>query len=119
VVRIDIRPTLISPSTVNLSPFGSFTTNAWVLHSGFVPIGRSSPAPGKTWQSVTSWISNCKAPPPNETKQCIAQRTLHYVVQLQPTSYFWALQGAESAVFFGAALVLLGVTVLAVRRWRT
>jgi hypothetical protein len=119
VVRNDIRPTLISPSTVNVNPNGAFSTNAWVLHSGFVPIGRSSPAPGKTWQSFNVWISDCKRPPPSETKQCIAQRAFHYVVQLQPTSHFWALQGAESAVFVGAALVLLGVTVLAVRRWRT
>jgi hypothetical protein len=41
------------------------------------------------------------------------------VVQYQPTSHFWALQGVESAIFIGAALVLLGITVVAVRRWRT
>jgi hypothetical protein len=29
------------------------------------------------------------------------------------------LQGVESAIFIGAALVLLGITVVAVRRWRT
>ena len=40
-------------------------------------------------------------------------------LQFQPGNNFWALQGAESAIFVGAALVLLGVTVLAVRRWRT
>jgi ABC-type transport system involved in multi-copper enzyme maturation permease subunit len=118
-IRQYIRPTLISPVAVNVSPTGAFSTNAWVLNSGFVPLGRSSPAPGKTWQSFTTWISDCNPPPPSERKQCIAQRAFHYVVQLQPTGHFWALQGAESAVFVGAALVLLGVAVLAVRRWRT
>ena len=119
VVRNDVRPTLVSPWAVNVSPTGAFSTNAWVLQSGFVPLGRSSPAPGKTWQSFNLWISDCKPPPPGEAKQCVAQRAFHYVVQLQPTSHFWALQGTESSIFVGAALVLLGVTVLAVRRWRT
>jgi hypothetical protein len=51
--------------------------------------------------------------------RCIAQNKLHYLFQYQPTSHFWALQGVESAIFVVAAIVLLGVTVLAVRRWRT
>jgi hypothetical protein len=40
-------------------------------------------------------------------------------MQFQPPSHFWALQAAESAVFLGAAGALLGLTVIAVRRWRT
>jgi hypothetical protein len=51
--------------------------------------------------------------------RCIAQNKLHYVIQYQPMTHFWALQGAESAIFVAAAIVLLGITVVAVRRWRT
>jgi len=29
----------------------------------------------------------------------------------------WGLQGAETAIFAGLAVLLLGVTVFAVRRW--
>jgi hypothetical protein len=42
---------------------------------------------------------------------------IHYVFQYQPESHYWALQGAEMAIFLGMALLLLGVTVIAVRRW--
>jgi hypothetical protein len=41
------------------------------------------------------------------------------VEQIQPASHFWALQAVESVIFVAAAGVLLGLTVLAVRRWRT
>jgi CHASE1-domain containing sensor protein len=50
---------------------------------------------------------------------CEKANHLHYVMQFQPPSHFWALQGAESALFLFLAGVLLGLTVLAVRRWRT
>jgi len=36
-----------------------------------------------------------------DVNRCIAQNKLHYVVQYQPTSHFWALQGVESAIFIG------------------
>ena len=68
-------------------------------------------------------VQNCEpkisAISQTDVNRCIAQNKLHYLFQYQPTSHFWTLQGAESAIFIGAALVLLGVTVLAVRRWRT
>lgn len=39
--------------------------------------------------------------------------------QFQPPSHFWSLQTAESAIFLGLALGLLGIAVMAVGRWRT
>jgi hypothetical protein len=44
---------------------------------------------------------------------------MHYVLQYQPGSHFWALQAGESGIFLAASAVLLALTVLAVRRWRT
>jgi len=41
------------------------------------------------------------------------------LVRYQPESHFWALQGAETAVFVAAALLLLWITLLAVQKWRT
>jgi ABC-type transport system involved in multi-copper enzyme maturation permease subunit len=38
--------------------------------------------------------------------------------QFQPPNHFWPLQMAESAIFLGFALALLGFGVLAVKRWR-
>ena len=48
---------------------------------------------------------------------CAVVAHIHYVFQYQPESHYWALQGAEMAIFLGMALLLLGVTVIAVRRW--
>jgi hypothetical protein len=42
---------------------------------------------------------------------------IHYIFQFQPESHYWALQGTETAIFLGMALLLLGVTVIAVRKW--
>jgi ABC-type transport system involved in multi-copper enzyme maturation permease subunit len=112
------RPALVSPSTA-----AGFPANAWILQSGYVPLGRSSPATGQTWESGYQLVANClskvRAVSLANENRCIAQNKLHYLFQYQPTSHFWTLQGAESAIFVGAAIVLLGVTVLAVRRWRT
>ena len=112
------RPALVSPSTA-----AGFPANAWVLQSGYVPLGRSSPATGQTWESGYQLVANCeskiRAVSQADENRCIAQNKLHYLFQYQPSSHFWALQGVESAIFIGAAIVLLGVTVVAVRRWRT
>jgi hypothetical protein len=48
---------------------------------------------------------------------CAALAHVHYVMQFQPASHYWALQGAETAIFAGIAVLLLGVTVIAVRKW--
>ena len=50
---------------------------------------------------------------------CGAYTHLHFVYQYQPLTHFWRVQGVESAVYFVGTVVLLAVTVLAVRRWRT
>jgi hypothetical protein len=120
IVRADIRPILIPPSTVSVDPSEAFTTSAWILNAGFVPIGRSSPAPGETWHSLGfTWFGDCKAPPPPDVKQCIAQSKIHFVYQFQPMSHFWSLQALESAIYVGSAVVLLAVIVFSVQRWRT
>jgi hypothetical protein len=44
---------------------------------------------------------------------------LHFVVQYQPDSHYWALQGIETAIFLGLGLLLLGLTVVKLKNWRT
>lgn len=123
IIREYVRPRLVSPSTVTVNPDGVYVVNGWTLQSGYLPLGRSSPAAGQTWQSGSELIANCtrtlKEFSQSGTDHCITQNKLHFVVQYQPESHFWALQGAESAIFVGASLVLLAITALAVQRWRT
>ena len=126
-IRLYIRPDLIPPTTVTTNAYAPiYNYNAWYLHAGSVPLGRMSPAPGQTWSSNDQLIESCQGPVTGGEKAalhsanyCEKLHHLHYVLQFQPPSHFWALQTAESAIFLAAAGALLVLTVLAVRRWRT
>jgi hypothetical protein len=125
-VRLYIRPDLIPPTAVTTDAYAPITNpDWWYLHAGSVPLGRMSPAPGQSWSSNDQLIANCQGPVSADQKAlhtaayCEKVNHLHYVLQFQPPSHFWALQAAESAIFLGLSGVLLGLTVLAVRRWRT
>jgi hypothetical protein len=122
-IRFYVRPGLIPPSTVTLGAYASVANNDWSLNAGFVPLGLSSPAPGETWSSNDMVIHNCQGfgaqKQAHGAAYCEKLNHLHYVVQFQPSGHFWALQAAESAIFLVLAGILLGLTVLAVRRWRT
>jgi hypothetical protein len=102
----------------------------WEVNQGYVPIGSVTPGAGKNWNSGTNTFFNCLnkfsgGKPPTQAQDnflqvaCQKVHHLHYVTAYQPASHFWALQTAESGIVGGTALVLLGVAVLAVRRWRT
>ncbi len=124
-VRLYVRSGLVSPATASVSASASVGNTDWHLTAGFVPLGRTTPAPGQTWSSNDSIIQNCQnfasgaQKPTHSATYCEKLNHLHYVMQFQPASHFWALQGAESGVFLVLAGILLGLTVVAVRRWRT
>jgi hypothetical protein len=124
-IRLYIRPGLIRPNTVNVSAYAPVSNSGWYLNAGFVPLGRSSPAPGQTWSSNDLIMENCQGSSYGTQKaahsatSCERVNHLHYVMQFQSPNHFWPLQTAESAIFVAMAGALLGLTVLAVRRWRT
>jgi len=107
----------------------TFTTKAliapvdvWLIQQGFVPLGRLTPAPGHTWQSDANAINRCEVAQGFQTKPlatCAAKLRLHFVSEVQPGSHYWPLQLVEAGVFVAIAAVLLALTVVAVRRWRT
>ena len=47
--------------------------------------------------------------------RCAAVAHLHYVMEYQPESHFWMLQGVEAAIYVGLTLILAAVTVIAIR----
>jgi ABC-type transport system involved in multi-copper enzyme maturation permease subunit len=122
VVEDWVRPHLVAPITyATLSGIApKAVLNGWLLNSGFVPAGRTSPAPGQTWQTSPpqSYVTcTDQARSPAADAHCAALAHVHVVYQFQPASHYWALQAAETAIFAGLGLLLLGVTVIAVRRW--
>ncbi|MGA8295687.1 MAG: hypothetical protein WB770_01435 [Acidimicrobiales bacterium] len=119
--RSYIRSALVPPvetSKVQLAP-----SNNWVLNQGFLPLRQSSPGHGMTWRSENAVINSCTNPGGGKAtvsvQHCESLLKLHYVFEIQPGSHYWLLQLAELGVFVAAALVLLALTVVAVRRWRT
>ena len=117
-----VRPHLIAPVTyASLSGIApKAVLSGWLLNSGFVLAGRTTPAPGQTWQasppdSYFTCTDHVRSPAADA--RCAALAHIHVVSQFQPTSHYWELQAAETAIFAGLALLLLGVTVIAVRRW--
>jgi hypothetical protein len=117
-----VRPYLVAPVTYasrsGIAP--KAVLNGWLLNSGFVPAGRTSPAPGQTWQASPpdSYFTCAEhARSPAADARCAALAHVHVVYEFQPASHYWGLQAAETAIFAGLALLLLGVTVIAVRWW--
>jgi hypothetical protein len=132
LVQFTLRPLLLSPLTAAgppnpFTPFPPRLVNTWMLDTGYVPVGRNTPAAGQTW--ATGWdafnrcfdagVARFKGNYEATAAHCVTVMKLHYVIRYQPESHYWALQAWETAIFAAAALVLLGITVLAVRRWRT
>lgn len=116
-----VRAALVPPvetSKVQVAP-----SNNWVLHQGFLPLGQSVPGHGITWGTEYAAMNSCTNPGGGKAtvsvQHCESLLKLHYVVQMQPGSHYWLLQFAEAGVFVAAACVLLALTVVAVRRWRT
>lgn len=120
-----LRPHLVAPAvfTSLVERASSAVNNGWLLHFALLPAGRTSPPPGETWTwwDATKSYMTCQ----NQSKlsnagdaHCAVLAHVHYVFQYQPESHYWALQGVETAIFLGLGLLLLGLTVIKVKRWR-
>ena len=118
-----LRPALVAPAIAvgPAAPFAGTQPPGWVLNAGYLPLGRTSPAAGQTWAGPQDHLGSCfyQAQSQAGLDHCAAAARLHFVFEYQPESHYWALQGAETAIYLGMALVLAAVTMIAVRRWRT
>jgi hypothetical protein len=112
------RPGLVSPAIASYPAQPATGPGGWVLNGAYLPLGRTSPAPGQTWASTWSRVGPCfyRAQSHAGLARCTARDHLHFVVEYQPESHYWALQGAETAIYAAMALALAAVTVAAVRR---
>jgi ABC-type transport system involved in multi-copper enzyme maturation permease subunit len=121
-----LRPSLASLAYVvqPSMPVTYVNPKGWVLNSAYVPLGRLTPLPGRTWlDSAAKWMNSCvgnvQTPARFErAAYCARAANLHYVIQYEPEHNYWSLQGTETAIFVGIAAALVAITVLAVRRSR-
>jgi ABC-type transport system involved in multi-copper enzyme maturation permease subunit len=128
VVQGSLRAHLVAPAIfTNLTGLSLSTlavNRGWQLHSTLLPANRLSPPPGRTWawSDYTKSYDVCRGKPNLSNAgaaHCAALSHLHFVVQYQPDSHYWALQGIETAIFLGLGLLLLGLTVMKLKSWRT
>jgi ABC-type transport system involved in multi-copper enzyme maturation permease subunit len=122
LIELDLRLHLIAPAIyTNLT--GQVTAavqNAWIVAAGFVPVNRTSPLPGHSWATYPAKLNACIGASKSggtSIAQCAVINHLHYVFQYQPESHYWPLQGAETGIFVALAALILGLTVIAVRRF--
>ena len=54
----------------------------------------------------------------NEPTSCFTKHGWQSVEFYQPASHYWILQWREAGLYAGAVLIILGLSVWAVRRWR-
>jgi ABC-type transport system involved in multi-copper enzyme maturation permease subunit len=128
VVQGSLRAHLVAPAIfTNLAGLSNSTLavdRGWVLHSALLPANRLSPPPGRSWawSDYTKSYDACRGAPNltnGDEAHCAAMSHLHFVFQYQPDSHYWALQGIETAIFLGLGLLLLGLTVMKLKNWRT
>ena len=115
-----LRPVLVPPATASYPAQPATEPGGWVLNAAYLPLGRTSPAPGQTWASPWDRLGGCfyRTQPQPALDRCAARAHLHFVFEYQPASHYWALQGTETAVYAALALALAAATVAAVRRWQ-
>jgi len=115
-----LRSTLASPASL-IQQFQESPPNGWVLHAGYVPLGRTSPAPGRTWSGYAQQVDACFNRVSSLAGQahCALVAHVHWVWQYQPERHYWLLQWTETGIYVGLALVCFVATLIKVRGWRT
>ena len=115
-----VRSMLASPAFL-IQPFQESPPNGWVLHAAYLPLGRTSPAPGRTWSGNAQQVDSCFNRVSSLAGQvhCAIAAHVRWVWQYQPESHYWPLQWTETAIFVGLALVCFVATMIKVRGWRT
>jgi ABC-type transport system involved in multi-copper enzyme maturation permease subunit len=114
-----LRSTLASPASL-IQPFQESPPNGWVLHSGYLPLGLTSPAPGRTWSGNAQRVDACFNRVSSLAGQahCAIVAHVHWVWQYQPESHYWSLQWTETGIYVGLAFVCSVATLIKVRGWR-
>ena len=119
-----LRNHLVAPAiyTSLLEKSSAAVTNGWQLNMALLPANRTSPPPGRTWRwwDASRAFDKCGAVVTTNAKSmhCAVLAHVHYVFQYQPEGHYWPLQGVETLIFLALGGVLLGITVIKVKRWR-
>ena len=93
------------------------TPQPWMLGYGFRFAPSTRPPTGA--ESASAIAQRCMDQKSGGSYiRCLSAHDVEGGFSYQPASHYWALQWGEAAIYFASALVLFGLALLAVRRWR-
>lgn len=124
---VPLHATTISLATVTKGgvtighPTHKAPENSWVVFNGFLPTGARDFLP--TWTQEAPWleeISRCPSTVVNGSTftACLRKLDLHNVELYVADNEYWTLQLREGGLYLTSAALLLGASLLLVRRTR-
>jgi hypothetical protein len=115
-----LRSMFASPASL-IQPFQGAPPNGWVLHAGYLPLGRTTPGHGRRWTGYAQQVDSCfnRVSSFAGRAHCAIVARVHWVWQYQPESHYWLIQWTELAIFVGLACTCFGATFIKVRGWHT
>ena len=133
VVEIGIRPILVSPQFVVVSPTeitvgsssgfysaGGVPANSWGRGDGYAPKGIKATPSVQMLSEYSDKLTQCMITPRGQTRSgfdyCIRHLGIEEVGLYVPGSDFWKLQLSETAIYLGFALLLTAGSVVRLRR---
>jgi ABC-type transport system involved in multi-copper enzyme maturation permease subunit len=116
IVVSALRSSFVSPVSLT-APFQGSEPKGWILHYGYLPLGRRIPVPGRSWTVFPERLVACFSRVSSAAGQahCVLVEHLHWVWQYQPESQYWSLQWIETAIFLGLSLMCFLITLVVVR----
>jgi ABC-2 family transporter protein len=124
VMVLFVRPSLASKEFVvfqgdlNGGGVGYVPTDAWNLGFGFRYAPGSTDATAGPSASATANRCELQHPEYSAYLTCLTAHHIQMGTFYQPSNHYWELQWRESSLLAGTAVVMLGLTVWSVRRWK-
>lgn len=125
LIRPHLAPLLFQPEQIGAVPLTTPLTSApvWVVSNSYRDLpGSTASLAQASVDHVSMLCSQTRSASGVQVydyyDRCLAAHGLQFGTFYQPSSRFWTLQWGEAAIFVAASVVLFGIALWAVRRWR-
>ncbi len=121
VIRPNLAPKVYVPASGQGVPNGSTLAEvrfgAWNLGTAYVYAPRAPNVANRP--SALTVVQHCESYPYDAHYfDCLAANYIEQGTYFQPSTHYWDLQWWESVILVSSSVLLLGVAIAGVRRWR-